>query len=359
LKNREWLVIKPNSYEALCYLGQDQNWRIADYDTRYKETPKNTYININKDDDTKIFLDFYNSDFYKLDEETIYLKEFFDINNDLLAFYGEIINCEDIIKENDDYWILCSDYDYFSGYFELDNRTRKDFISKILCGDSGEIFQYDNGNFDLDDYYGNLNPYNLGLLRSTLRFEKLNNKKYDYNISDENLDDYDNISKIVKKYNIKSVKRIIRDCICNANELADADEAYEDVTDEIYKFFNLEMGSAKWQNHNTSKYQKLWIKFKTNDDAYYAKFRINNYDDSYNEDMIDFSTPYNGYHGDSKNVEIQFNDSLSDNISNHDDIDEILEFDLLWKEVKSNLNLPDDEMMKEMKTLIDAKKYNL
>ena len=77
-----WLVIKPKSFYAFCYYGQDQGWSDVDYGRNYKLSPE-LFININKKDDAKIVLNFDRGDFYGEDEDTIYLKDFLDANNEL------------------------------------------------------------------------------------------------------------------------------------------------------------------------------------------------------------------------------------------------------------------------------------
>ena len=149
-EDKEWLVIKAKSFEAFCYYGQDQGWSDVENVRKYSFN-KNTFININKEDDRKVVLNFDRGDFYTKDDETIYLKEFLDINNNLFNFYGRILECSNVIKENEEYWIVVEDYSYFEQFFKLDRRTRSDLIKKILDGEECELFNYDYSDYDLDE----------------------------------------------------------------------------------------------------------------------------------------------------------------------------------------------------------------
>ena len=112
--NSKWLVIKPKSFETLLSLSEGTEWRIKNINTKYhavnnfkpEQYPLNdsVYVNIDKKTNERYLFDFYKNHFYDNDEEDIYLKEFFEKNKDLFNFYGEIVECSDIIKENNDYW---------------------------------------------------------------------------------------------------------------------------------------------------------------------------------------------------------------------------------------------------------------
>jgi hypothetical protein len=357
-ENPEWLVIKPKSYEALCFWCEDV-WRVMDYEHKYLNS-KEAYININKKNDKKILFDFENQDFLDEDDTNIELKEFFEINKDLFKVYGEIVKCSDIVKEGEDYWIVVTDYDYFTDYFKLDNSIRNDYIKTMLSNDYFNIYSYSPSDFSIKDFYGELDKENFLTVKIILILEKDAND-YDYDVDD--IKDYDDVVDIIKDYDLDELKKIFKHSICEAHERADADVAYNHITDEIYDFFNLDLGpgSTKWEYHNNSKYQKLWIRFKTKESAYYAKFLIIGYDDSYSDDKIDFGT--HGYYGDSKDVESYFNEKLDSEICEYDDTvtyDEIKEYRELWVKTQEKFpNYTNIELMKEMEFRLNAKRYNL
>lgn len=368
-ENNEWLVVKPKSFEALLYWGQGTEWRITDINTRYYpgtfkpqkyDLNDKVYININKSDDKKYLFDFYRSYFYDEDEDDVYLKDFFETNNDLFNFYGEVLDCNNIVKENGEYWIAVEGYSYFESFFKLDNRTRDDLVKDILGDDY--YCNYGSNDFDLEQYGIEFDEENLEIIKILLMLEKLDND-YDYDIED--ITDYDDVVSIIKEYELDDLKTTFLVCICDAHERADMNAAWEDVTKEIYSFFelSLENGSPKWDNFKNNKNQYLFIRFKTPSDAYLAKFRINNYDDSYSDDVIEYSPPYNGYDGETKDVNETFNEALPERLpeyySNWDEVDKNYD---AWKEMKKenpNISIDDSELMDKIKLKLDAKKYNL
>ena len=342
-----WLIIKPSSYEALLIHCDEQNWNISEY--RYSDE---IYININKKDDTKVLLDFNYGNFYEKDENVVYLKDFLDNNNSLLKFYGELIHYSSIIKENNEYWIVVKDYGDFDKYFILDSHTRNDLIKQVLSGDARDIFSYHPADFDLNDYGFEVAAENLDLLKILLILEKHNNV-YDYDIDD--ITDYDDIVEIVKEYGLTTLKDTLKSCICTSIENADADAAYEDITNKIYDFFNLELGSAKWEKFKDSKYQCLWIKFKRDIDAYNAKFIMRNDDNSYDDDKIEYSPPYNGYYVDIKIKNEVFNNEIPERIvDEYNEVDEYLD---RWKKIKEKNQ--DSDMESEIEIMLNLNKYNL
>lgn len=366
-ENREWLVIQPKSFESFLYWSSGTNWRMVRQPKKYFDynkaflTPKlpSIYLLINKDDDKKYYFDFYYNDFYDEGEDRIELKEFFDINFDLFTFFGEILDSDFVVKDNNEYWLVIPENDYFADYFKLDNRTRSDLIKKILGGDSYEIFSYSTNDFNINDDI-DFNEKNLELLMMILRVYKIDND-YDYDLT--KIRRYRDITDIIEDYDLDDVKDLIVRCICDGHERADADAAYNNILDEAYSFFNLVDGSAKWQKYKNSQHDKLWIKFKSDSDAYYAKFRIENYDESYSEDMINYSPPYYGYSGDRKDINDNFNEEFAERFWEYipkQDAERISKYVNILKEIKKqNPNIKEDQIFDEIKLRIDAEKYNL
>lgn len=364
-ETKNWIIINPKTLEALYYWSQDQGWSDieGDIDRKYKHYDSQDlmyiYININKTNDDRIFFDFHKSTFYGENEYEVYLKDFFDSNPELLSYYGEILSCSNIVKDDDAYWFVIDDYVDFEKYFKLDRNTRKDLIKTVLGGDSFYIFNYNPSDISLDSYNIDFDKENLILAKVILLIEK-QNEDYDYEITD--IKDYDDVVDIVEEYDIDNLKDLLTRCVCEGVELADADAAYDDITNEIYKFFNFEMGSAKWANYKQSKNQKLWIKFKSKDDAYRAKMIILNYDDSYEDDVIEYSPPYYGYSGESKVIEERFNEAFierwSDDYTHYEN--EIDDYKDAWKNlIKENPNMVEEDILKELDIVISAKKYGI
>ena len=365
-ENEKWTIIKPSSYESCCYWCQDTDWRVSDGTHEYYYHKDKTYIVIEKEKDNKYFLDFYTSYFHDKDEDKIYLKEFLDKSSVLYNYFGEDIECVNVKEQNNQWWIVVNDYDFFTDYFKLDRDTRSDLIKIILSGDYFDIFQYSYSDFKITDQDIDLTPDNLLIFKIILRIEQYRNPdEYDYDLNDIN--DYSDIASIVHGYNIDNLKDAIQGAICEAQESADGSSAWNDIVNKIYNFFGLVDGSAKWEKANGFKNDALWIKFKSKTDAINAKFILTNYDDSFDDDnKIDYSTPYNGYYGKSKDVEDSFNECIKDKIvlryDKNDDITytEIDDYYEYWKEeMKKNPNATDDEIAEEVQFYLDAKKYNL
>jgi hypothetical protein len=366
-----WMIIKPSTYESCCYWGQETEWRVADGSHEYYFHRDNTYIVIEKknplfpDMNDKYFLDFYNSDFMDKDGDTVYLNEFLEKDSVLYNFFGEQIKCDNIVEKNGQYWIVVDDYGFFSDYFAVDNNTRNDFIPKILGGDSFEFFQYNSNDFkNLTDYSIKLKPENLFFLKMILRLEHDANNDYNYDVN--RVKDYEDIADIVKDYDIEGLMKGISWALCEGQEGADSNAAWEDIINKIYSFFDLEMGTAKWEKTEGFMYDAMWIRFKSKSDAIKAKFILKNFDDSFDDNRIDYSPPYYGYYGDSKDVEEGFNEIIIDKVYNayetYGDIstDDIEAYHDYWKEEKKkNPNATDDEIAAEVQFFFDAKKYNL
>jgi len=370
-QNNDWTIIKPSSYESCCHWCQGTDWKVADGDHNYY-FQKDTYIVISNENplfsemNDMYYICLNNAEFYDKEENTLYFKEFLDKSSVLYNFFAEITKCSNIKEDNGEWWVVVSDYSDFAEYFKLDRDTRNDLIKIILSGDYFTIFNYNSSDFTIKDQNIDLTKDNLTFLKCILRLEQAKGDDHDYDMND--IKDYNDVANVVKEYGIESLEKAMKYAICNAQESADGSAAWDDIVDEIYKFFNLEMGSAKWKKTEGFKYDALWIKFKSKSDAMRAKFIFVNYDDSFDDDnKINYSTPYNGYYGDSKDVEENFNEYIADKVDtayengNSDvSIEEINDFYEYWQEEKKkNPNSTDDEIAKEIQYLIDAKRYNV
>lgn len=367
-ENSRWLVIRPKSYDSLLSWSQDTGWNIenvnAKYWSGYGSTEKyrfndKIYICANKQNDKKYLFDLDVEKFYDNNGDDIYISELFDNNTELITVFGDIIYCSDIVKENDEYWIVVEDYSDFEPYFKLDSRIRKDYIKDVLSGDIISDYDYDDFDIDVDV---NLDKDNIGLLKMILRLEQLfdNDGDYDYNVDE--IEYYDDITTIIDEYRLGELKKTLKKCICEINEISNSSLAYDDTVDRIYKFFNLVDGSAKWEKYNNK--DVLYIKFSTKLDAYKAKLIMTNYGDSYSDEKIDGDPPYNGYYPDAKSFNESFNNTLPDKVADYNsgnvDSDIIFEYYDLWIETtKENPTMSIDDIMQEINLKIDAKKYNL
>jgi len=372
-ENQKWLVIRAKSYEELLSYSDGTGWHIENVDAKYyggyssRPNPyrynDKIYINIDKQSDVKYLFDFDTEKFYdNSGDDDVCLNEFFDKNPDLMNVYGEIVDCSEIVKENDEYWFVVSGYEDFSEYFTVDNRTRSDFIEIILSGNANEIYEYDSSDFEFDESM-KVSNYNVELLKMILRLEKLYNN-YDYDLND--IKDYDDVTEIIKEYDVEDefveLKRILRRCVCEAHENADADEAYNRTLDKIYDFFKLLDGTVKWQLYNNK--DSLWTKFDSNESAYRAKFIITNFNNCYEDEKIDGDPPYNGYDGDYKDIYSQFDSILPDRLDdyNSDNLDSetiFKYFDKLNNIKENNPDISENDIVREIEILMNSEKYNL
>lgn len=358
--NNDWLVFKPNTYEQLYDLSKDTEWGISNIYSNYhsinnfKPTQYQMndyiYVNINIRNNDKFLFDFYKSDFIDKDENDIVLKDFFDLNKELFNFYGESIKCENVIKDGNEYWIVVDDNVWFFDFYNVDIKISEKFLKSVLEGDALSYFEQEE--VELDEYGVKLDNNSIILIQCILLAQNIS-------LDDViDINDYDDVVDLIEEYDIDELKKLLIRCISDGKQAAEEHEAYESITNAFYDFFGLKVGSAKWQYYNNSKYQKLFIKFKSKESAYYAKFRINNYDDSYSDDKIDYSPPYYGYSGDDKIMNINLNQYIFDLYSEYFNKEDVSVYYNLWKELLSN-NVNKNDIIKEIKFLLDTKKYNL
>lgn len=339
-EDEKYIIVKPTSEEDIDY--------VFNTESRYSYND-NTYVNINKKTKERTLFDFHNSEFRDIDDNNINLKEFFEENKSLLNFYGELIDCNNIKKIDNEYWMLFNDYVEFDDYFKIQGNYRNDLVKTILSGSF--IDYYSHGD---DDYhsYVKLNDENLMLLKSILLMEKYySDGEFDYVVQD--IKDYNDVEEILDNNDMSSLEDALKDNVGLATMYAEEDDAWKDVTDEFYSFFNLDEKSLKWVG------PKLMIKFKDNMSAYYAKFRVINFDDSYYDDFIEYSPPYYGYSASSEDYNKHFNDTLFDSISNQYDskiYDDIIIIFNLYKELP---NESDEKILDEFNFKKSVDKFNL
>lgn len=356
----KWFVFNPKSYDAILYWCNDTEWSFLNkkrYDfNKYNINSKinKIFILIDKEDNKKYYFDFYSSSFYDEEEDNITLRDFFEDNSELFPIIGEVVNCNNVVKVNDEYWISISDNNWFADYFKLDSRIRDDYVKCILEGDSYEIFSYSSSDFNLDENM-KLDEEALDYIKMYFRLEKDQNEydtEYDYNVED--IKDYDDVVDLINDWDFDDLEKLLKRSICGGHERADADKAYDDVIDHAYEFFGLVDKTAQWVGNN------LHIKFKSNSDAYLAKFIIENYDDSYKDYVIEFSPPYYGYSGDDKAINEYFNEDIFERFDDYVTNDRLDKYYDIFKELKKeNPNIKEEEILPEIKFRLETKKYNL
>jgi len=311
-ENENWKIEKANSFDALTEWSKDGNINMDSYKGNFS----NIFLNTNNKNDDKMVFDFYRGDFYTLEDDNIDLKETIEDNVELLNYYGENLKCKEIVKDDDDYWLVVKDFPFFSDYFKIGDNTSDNFISTMLSGDAYDLFQYNDSSFSINDNM-TLDKENIDIIKVLLTLELINNN-IDIDIEDiDNISDYSDIVDIIEEYDMDELKGMLLDCIRSGHEAADEAEAWSDIIGKAYSFFGVSRDSIKWNNYNNSKEPMLWLKFDTKTDAYKAKFIIKKYDDSYQDDVIDYSQPYYGYNGSTKDLNETFNERLSDKISEY------------------------------------------
>lgn len=355
--NEDWLVIKPSNYKSMCYWGQDTDWRLSDGNHEYYFVKNKCYVIINKEKNNKWFFNFNDNEFLDSHENQIYIREFLDNDKSLYNFFGDQIECKEIVEVGGEWWFVIDEYSYFEDFFELSSKTRSDLIKLILGDETWQIFQYDSNSFNISDEYIKLEDKNLILLKTVLFLEQKHNN-YDYNILE--IKDYRDVVSVIKENDLESIESVIQRSIREGHENADADAAWEDIVDEIYDFFNLVDGSAKWDYYQGSTSQMLWIRFKNKYAAIYAKYRISNFENEW-DDMIKYYPPDYGWYGKSETVQKVFNEVLLDRIDEYDDHIDSYEIDKyygLWKKLKDE-GMKEENILNELELRINVEKYNL
>ena len=368
-EDQKWIVIKPKSYESLLSYSEGTEWHIENVDVKYYSNYSSSpnpyrynnkiYINIDKQKNVKYLFDFETEKFYDNNgDDDVYLNDFFDKNPDLMNVYGEIINCSNVVKDNGEYWIVMDDYDDFEPYFTVSHGVRSDYIKTILMGDANYLYEYSPSDFKFNEDVIVIDN-NIQLLKMILRLEKIYND-HDYDLND--VKNYDDITEIIKEYDLDELKKIIRRTVCESHENADADEAYAQTIEKIYDFFGLVDGSADWKSYNNKDH--LWIKFDSKESAYKAKLIITNFNNSYEDEKINGDPPSYGYDANYKDICDQFNSILPDRLDEYEsdnlDSETIFKyFDKLDSIKEKNPDISEDDIVKEIELLINSEKYNL
>jgi hypothetical protein len=371
-EDNDWLIIKPSSYESLCYWGQNTNWTVADGSHEYYFHKNKSFVIINKSEiqldlfDKKLaikyYFNFYNGDFLDNEDNQIDLRNFLDKDIHLYEFFGDQINVENILEIGNEWWFVVPDWSYFADYFKVDRNTREDLIKKILEGETWDIFSYDSSNFDIGECDFKIDEDDLLTIKIILLFEQQYNEDYDYDITE--IKNYSDVVDIVKEYSIAELKKILQGTIREGHEQADGSAAWTDIINHIYSFFNFDKDSTKWAKFKGNKYEHLWLRFKDEDKVRYSKYLLTNYNNDWNDDLIEYSPPYYGYDGKYKEIEEVFNSVLSDRLTEYEtdkfSWNDVKPFDNLWKKIKQeNSKATEEEILDEVKLRIEAKKYNL
>lgn len=361
-ENDKWVIIEPKTYNALCEYGKDQGWSVANGNNEHYFRDGDTYINVNKEDGNRYLFDLYDNEFYGKDEKYLELETFLFKNEELLRFYGEKIECSEVIKDGDTYWMVLNDQSDFANFFDTDRRDISEkFIKQVLEGDIFDLFYYDNDIFDIDDYGLELSGTSFFTLKIMLILEKINDENDDLDYELNDIKDYSDACDVIEEYELDNIEKFLKHVITRSHEYADGDAAYDDILNTAYNFFGLDDKSAEWRYNKTHTHQDLYMKFKSKEDAYMAKLKINGIIE---DNKIEYSSPYHGYSGDSKVVNEYFNNEFIERYYDYsyDNFtgEEIDECEKNWKELKEEYpNLSDDELFDKYKIFIDARKYNL
>lgn len=343
-----WMIVKPNSEEDFEFLAKNTNWDLDRYDD-FDEL----YVNINKESKEKYLFDFYDNEFYD-DSRDISLKDFFDENKKMAEKYGDFFDCgkkaPTVIKKDNKYWLVVSDFSDFYNFFEEDN-----FVKSLLSGEGYELF-IGNGNSDLDQYGIKLTDNNMILMKVIILLDSINN---DYVVNFDDIKTYYDIINIINTHKIKDIKSYLKRCISGADVQAKESEAYNAVLDSVYEYFGLVDGTAKWEKDPNSNSDNMWIQFNSKYNASIAKFRILDLADEYGEDLISFSQPYYGYDGDDSTRSDSFNQEISDRYDEYDgDGDAANEYAVYWENALKN-NISESDIIEQIKIKMGGDVYNL
>lgn len=354
----KWLIIRPKSFKAFQYYSKDQDWSNASHEYYFN---KDTYLNIDKETNDIIVLDFYRDEFYTKDDDTIYIDEFLE-KSDLFSVYVDIIPCGSVVKKDGSYWLVIDDDAWFADFFDTDRRDISEkFIKGVLSGDGFQFFYYESDHFEMREYGLALKDQSFNILKIMLILKKIYDEELDYDLDD--IEDYSDACSVINEYDLEDIEKFLKNMVARSHEYSDQDAAYDELLDAAYDFFNLKDKSAKWDYYKNSKNQMLWIEFQSVYDACKTKLILNDYDIEYDK-KIDYSPPYYGYSGDSDVTDDYFNQEFIERYSDEEfdnfGYDEISECDKNWKKLKEEFpNYTDDQLFKEYKIFVDSSKYNL
>jgi len=222
--------------------------------------------------------------------------------NSLLDICMDYFKYSDIKKDDDGTWYFYAKdgWKYFSDYFKVSSNYINNVVEMILSGDSYELFDRDF--YDGDLSYLDISDENLKWL-----IQILQNMKDDFEIEQDEIDDVSNVNNvydIANEYDLDDLKTGLEISYCDAQRFADENEAYESTTNQVLEHFGLTLDGLKWvKADKDSEYaETLKIKFKSESDAEEAMillYKIENEPWGDTDDYkIDYSSPYNGWHGD-------------------------------------------------------------
>lgn len=222
-------------------------------------------------------------------------------SNNLIDICIDKMKNSDIVEEDGTWYLYANGgWSYFEDYFKIDSDYRNDVVKLLLNGEGWEMFDYDCHNFN-DFSYLDVNDDNLKYLKTIVQ-----NMRDDFEIEQDEIDEIDDLGDVVsiaKEYDLDDLLTGLEMAYCRAQGYADESEAYDSVIDQILDHFGITTDELKWvKRSEKSKYDDtLKIKFKDGDaakEAIILFYKIENepYDNS--DYLINFSSPYNGWHGD-------------------------------------------------------------
>lgn len=311
----DWVVIIPKTLNASKFYGCTSEWCTL-FPDRFEYYSKYGDLNIfidksklnTKDPERRVQIHIESGQFMDMDDDSIDKKAFFDENPEIFNFlyqkYKDVYTGPGGTKrEGNKIYIVTDGWEDYAENFLTGRDISEEFIKDVLKGESFDYFNYSPSDFQAEYYEDEINDDNIKIIK-----EKI--KKLDSEIEiPEDVSGEDLVDLIEENSSLEEIEDAIKISGVQAQESADADEAYKELTKAIKNHYGF--GEIKWEGDklyceiSESDYKSIFF-----DDERSAKDAFANSD---SDTMIDYSPPYNGYHGDID--ESYFNELLSEKLS--------------------------------------------
>lgn len=305
-EDNNWLVVQPLSERAACYYGKNTEWCTAaknDNRFNYYDTQGPLYINIDKINNKKYQFHFESSQFMDENDSEIDLFNLMNRNPTLKTFYNNFlkdkvknVKFSDLIINDTGCYIFVKDWSEFSDAFET-NRNHSnpaDFLNEL----QDDYWDYTYSKNDLEYDFNKINQSNLKYMIDLLiKNGDITQESDSSDIKEAILDDDELFSAIEKAMSWVS-------------ESADKDAAHDSIVSEIKDYFNIT--EIKYLDKGIVLKMSICpepILLYTISDADF----ITGYSNLH--DKIDYNFPYYGFQGQGNVDWTQFNEYLSDNLS--------------------------------------------
>jgi len=167
-----------------------------------------------------------------------------DLENDLYPLIIKTFPYQ-LKKNNNNYYMLFN-WEDLSDLFVENSHVQKDFFNDILSGDSAEYFHVYASDIDLSNYLWEIQHFNEKEINKNIvnNIIKIVSKECKNNgIPFNNITNIEQLFKFIlnnqNELKIKKIVGVLKIAICNVQEIADFDEAFNQLTNLLKNNFNL------------------------------------------------------------------------------------------------------------------------